>query len=152
MGISQLQLRPVAPADIEQLDAFRRANWDADIEMPFGYSAPGVETIIAEKGDQIVGALTGIKTVVFDFMKNPGAFNNDLYAAVLMMERALACAAQKGDIAVAYVAVPVHLTEYIDIVKRSGYEEACQNCVILRRPLRKELTPSLADERSNETA
>jgi len=31
------------------------------------------------------------------------------------------------------------MTKYIDMVKRSGYSETFSNCVVLRRPLAKEL-------------
>lgn len=151
MSITQLAVRPIRDEDVEQLDNFRRANWDADIEIPFGYVAPGVETAVAEKDGKLVGALTAVKTVVFDFMRNPAALGIDIYAAVFMLERALAYVAQSGGVAAAYVAIPSHLTDYISMVERSGYKVACENCTILRRPLRKELSPSLGEERATIT-
>lgn len=151
MSITELSVRPIRDEDVEQLDNFRHANWDADIEISFGYAAPGVETAVAEKDGKLIGALTAVKTVVFDFMRNPAALGIDVYAAVFMLERALAYVAQSGGVAAAYVAIPAHLTDYISMVKRSGYSIACENCVILRRPLRKELSPSLGEERATVT-
>jgi hypothetical protein len=147
-SLTELSVRPAREADIEQLDAFRRANFDADIEIPFGYAGPGVETAVAEKHGTLVGGMTAVSAVVLDFMRNPEASGVDTYTAVFMLERALAYVAGKHNIPVSYVAIPSHLTDYISMVQRSGYELACENCVIMRRPLRKELTPSLSTERA----
>lgn len=149
MSMKDLCLRPIQDSDIPQLDASRENYWDADLEIPYGYSVPGsVETAIAEKDGQLIGALTATKVVVYDFIKNAAAAGTDIMAAVLMLERALSYVAQQGGMTTSYIAVPSHLTDYIEIVKRCGYEAGFENCTILRRSLRKE-NPSLADARSN---
>jgi hypothetical protein len=143
-----LSLRPFRDADAVQLDLFRENYWDADLEIPYGYNVPGsVETAIAEKNGEIVGALSGTKVIVYDFMKNPAAEGTDVFAAVLMLERALSYIAQQGGMTTAYIAVPSHLEKYIDMVKSCGYEAGFQNCTILRRSLRQETSPSIAEAR-----
>ena len=141
MGIAKLSVRPLRETDKPQLDNFRAAFLsDGRTDAPFGYSADGVETAIAEKLGVVIGGVTGTKSVIINFMKDPNAAGADIYAAVLMLERAITYVAQQTCVAEAYCAIPAHLTEYIDMVKRSGYTETFQNCVVLRRPLAKELT------------
>ena len=149
MSITSLSARPFQPADTEQLELFRKNYPDADIEIPFTYSAAGVETAVVERDGQIVGAVTasGAMVVTFDFVHDPGAINLDVFSAVFLAERALALTAQKANIPTAYVAIPTHLTKYIEMVKKCGYAEEFQDCVILRRPLRQEVVPRLSDER-----
>jgi len=77
-------------------------------------------------------------SVLIDFIRNPGAAGADVYGAVLLGERTLTFMGQKTGIPLAICAIPSHLTQYIDMVKRSGYTEAFENCTILRRPLSKE--------------
>lgn len=142
MGLSELHVRPLRKSDIPHLDNFReRFKEDGEIALPFGYSADGVETAVAEKNGKVIGAVTATKSAIINFMKDPDAAGKDIYAAVLMLERALTYVAEQSCVAETYCAIPAHLTEYIDMVKRSGYTETFQNCVVLRRPLAKELTP-----------
>lgn len=148
--ISELSLRPFQKKDIEQLELFRHDYYDADVEVPFGYSGQGIETAVAEKNGKIVGAVTASHAVTFDFVHDDSASGADIFSAVLMLERALAMVANKAGIATAYVAIPKHLTKYIDMVKRCGYAEEFQNCVVLRRPLRREIVPSLSNVRDAE--
>jgi len=147
MSLKDLSIRPFAPGDAEQLDLFREQYWDANLEAPHGYVAQGVETAIAEKDGKIVGALTATKVVIFDFIQQQSASATDRMAAVLMLERTLAYVAQQGGFTDAYIAVPSHLTDYIEIVKRCGYAETVQGCTVFRRPLRKEIVPYLGDAR-----
>src|SRR5579864_1353827 len=133
MSISELSLRPYQDEDAEQLELFRTGYFNADIEIPFGYCGQGVETAVAEKNGKIVGAVTASAAVTFDFVHDETAGGTDVFAAVLMLERALALTSRKAGIPTAYVAIPSHLTKYIDMVKRCGYTDEFQNCVVLRR-------------------
>ena len=140
MSISQLLLRPFEAPDAEQLDLFREQfTPDGRTDAPFGYSRNGVETVVVERDRKIVGAVMATASVVVDFMKDPDARGEDVYGAVLMGERTLTYMSQKSGLVAAYCAIPSHLTKYIDMVKRSGYSEVFQDCVVLRRPLAKEL-------------
>jgi hypothetical protein len=150
MSMKDLSLRPLRAEDIKQLELFRGNYNDADIEIPFGYSGQGIETAIAEKNGQIVGAVTASAAVTFDFIHDNDAAGTDVFPAVFMLERALALTANKAGIATAYVAIPSHLTKYIDMVKRCGYTEEFQHCVVLRRALRQETVPRLGDVRDAE--
>ena len=93
---------------------------------------------MVERDEKTIGAVMATAAVIIDFMKDPEARGSDIYGAVLVGERTLTYMAQKNGIPAAYCAVPNHLTEYIDMVRRSGYTEVFQNCVVLRRPLAKE--------------
>lgn len=138
-----MQVRPFRPEDTAQLDLFRELFLpDGRTDVPFGYANIGVETAIAEKNNKTVGAVTATKSIIVNFMKDPTAAGTDIYAAVLMLERALAYVAQQNGVVEAYCAIPSHLTEYVDMVKRSGYAEAFPDCVILRRALTRETNVS----------
>ena len=140
MSISQLLLRPFGAPDAEQLDLFREQfTPDGRTDAHFGYSRNGVETVVVERDKKIVGAVMATASVVVDFMKDPDARGEDVYGAVLMGERTLTYMSAKSGLVAAYCAIPSHLTKYIDMVKRSGYSEVFQDCVVLRRPLAKEL-------------
>lgn len=148
MSMKDLSLRPIQDKDIELLNACRENYWDANLEVPYGYTVPGsVETAVAEKNGELIGAITATKVVVYDFIKNAAARGVDTFAAVFMLERALSYVAQQGGMTTAYLAIPSHLTEYIDMVKRCGYEAGFESCTILRRSLRKETMPNLGDAR-----
>jgi len=139
MSISQLLTRPVEAHDTELLDLFRKQfSNDGRTDAPFGYSRNGVETIVVERDDKVVGAVMATASVVVDFMKDPDARGEDVYGAVFMGERTLTYMSAKSGLVAAYCAIPSHLTKYIDMVKRSGYSEVFQDCVVLRRPLAKE--------------
>lgn len=139
MSLKDISLRPFRTEDQETLESFRKTYPDADIQIPFGYAAKGVETAIAEKEGKIVGAVTGAAAITFDFLHDSTASGPDIFASVFLLERAIALAAQKIGIPTAYVAIPSHLTEYIDMVKRCGYKLEFENCVVLRRPLQQEI-------------
>lgn len=151
MGIKDISLRPLREEDIPQLDAARQNYWDANLEIPYGYNIPGsVETAVAEKDGEWQGALVATKVIVLDFIKNAAAKGVDIFAAVFMLERALAYVAQNTGVTTSYLAIPSHLTEYIEMVKRCGYEVGFENCTILRRSLRQETMPSIGEARDGD--
>ncbi len=140
MSISQLLTRPVEAHDVELLNLFRKQfSNDGRTDAPFGYSRNGVETIVVERDEKVVGAVMATASVVVDFMRDPAARGEDVYGAVLMGERTLTYMSQKSGLVAAYCAIPSHLTKYIEMCRRSGYtQEVFQDCVVLRRPLAKE--------------
>ena len=139
MSISQILTRPFEAHDVELLDLFRKQfSNDGRTDAPFGYSRNGVETVVVERDEKVVGAVMATASVVVDFMKDSDARGEDVYGAVLMGERTLTYMSQKSGLVAAYCAIPSHMTKYIDMVKRSGYSETFSNCVVLRRPLAKE--------------
>ena len=136
MSIAKLQMHPIVIEDVEKLNSFREQfSADGRIDIPFGYRSEVTDTVVIEKDKKTIGAVIGTSAIIIDFMKDPLASGSDIYGAVLMGERALTYVAQKNGIGAAYCAVPKHLTEYISMVKRSGYTETFEDCVILRRPL-----------------
>lgn len=143
----ELNIRSVREQDFEQLDLFRSQYWDADVEIPYGYVSQGVGTAVAEKDGVTIAALTSTHAVIFDLTKNPEASPQDVSAAVLMLERTMACIAQSTGVPAGYIAVPSHLTEYMKYVKSCGYTETCENCTILRRSFVPESNPRLGDQR-----
>lgn len=139
MSIAKLQMHPIVIEDVEKLNSFREQfSSDGRIDIPFGYRSEVTDTVVIEKDQKTIGAVIGTSAVIIDFMKDPLASGSDIYGAVLMGERALTYVAQKNGIGAAYCAIPKHLTEYISMVKRSGYTETFEDCVILRRALVKE--------------
>ena len=136
MSIAKLQIRPIVIEDVEKLNSFREQfSSDGRIDIPFGYRSEVTDTVVIEKDQKTIGAVIGTSAIIIDFMRDPEASGPDVYGAVLMGERALTYIAAKNGIGAAYCAVPKHLTEYISMVKRSGYTETFEDCVILRRPL-----------------
>jgi len=137
MSLSNFTIRPTVPGDYPLLDKFRQDfASDGKIDLPWGYNLPqSVETALAERAGMPVGAVTASKTVLINFMKDPAAKGTDVYSAVLFLERVLTYAAQQIGTTEAYCAIPEHMTEYIDMVKRSGYADAFPNCVVLKRAL-----------------
>jgi hypothetical protein len=139
MSISKLQMHPIVIEDVEKLNSFREQfSTDGRIDIPWGYRSNGVETLVVEKDEKIIGAVIATAAVFIDFCKDPEARGEDVYGSVLLGERTLTFMAQKNGIPVAYCAIPSHLTSYINLVKRSGYAEAFPGCTILRRALAKE--------------
>lgn len=143
MSISQLTTRPVAFSDFDQLSLFRQQfaeTGDGRTDVPFGYSSRGVDTVVVERDNKIIGATVATAAVIIDFIRNPEAIGPDVYAAVLLGERILSHMSQKSGLTAAYCAVPNHLQNYIAMVKKSGYhQEVFQECMVLRKPLAKEL-------------
>src|ERR1700736_3949777 len=102
-----INVRPARDGDLAQLDAWRRQYPSAFLELPHGVSGPGVETAAAEKNGKLIGSLTAVSAVVMDpFIHDAAAEGLDIYAAVYLMERALAYKAQDGGATDSYIAVP----------------------------------------------
>jgi hypothetical protein len=140
VSLSNLTSRPVTAADTEHLDALRnKFSEDGRIDVPWGYAANGIGTVVVERDRKIIGATVATAAVIIDFLKDPSAVGTDIISSVLMGERTLTYMAQRNGIVAAYCAIPSHLTEYLAQVKRCGYSETFSNCVVLRRPLAKEL-------------
>jgi hypothetical protein len=136
VSISNLTLRPFRPEDAVLLDQFRKDFLEnGRVDIPWGYGALGVETVVSEKAGRIVGAAIGTKSLVVDFCKDQYARGEDIYGSVLLAERTLSYNAQQAGCAVSYVAIPAHMEEWLSIVKRSGYKETFQDCVVLKRAL-----------------
>lgn len=141
MSISQLTTRPVASTDFDQLSSFRQQfaeSGDGRTDIPWGYSSRGVDTVVVERDNKIIGATVATAAVIIDFIRNPEAAGSDVYAAVLLGERTLSLMAQKSGLVAAYCAVPDHLENYRAMVSRSGYADVFQNCQVMRRALTKE--------------
>lgn len=135
--LKDINIRPVRNQDLAQLDAWRRQYPDAFLELPHGVSGPGVETAVADKAFRMVGSLTATMAVLMDpFIHDAGAYGVDIFAAVYMLDRALAYNAQKAGAVDAYIAVPDKSTAYHAIVSKAGYTKTCEHCTIFRRPLR----------------
>ena len=133
MSLSKLSVRPTTEKDYPLLDKFRKDfESEGRIDLPWGYNLSGsVETAIT---DPPVGAVTASKTVLINFMKDINAKGVDIYAAVLLLERALTYAAAQIGTTESYCAIPEQLTEYIAMVRRSGYVDAFPGgCVVLKR-------------------
>lgn len=146
-SLKDMNIRPIRESDVEQLDLFRREYLDAWLEIPKGFSGPGVETAVAEKGGKIIGSLTGVSAVLMDpFIHDKRASGSDIFSAVLALERVLAYKAQTGGALDSYIAVPEQATAYLEMVKRCGYSVTCERCVILRRPLVPDTVPLLENE------
>jgi len=137
--VRKINVRPIRDEDVEALDRWRWLYTDGDLEIVHGWGADGVETAVGEKDGKMLGSLTaskGVVAVICDpFIHDPDADHRDVMAALLTMERVLAYRGMQAGAVDAYVAVPSHLTEYIKIVEKCGYEVTTQNCTILRRPL-----------------
>ena len=136
MSISNLSLRPFRSEDAALLDQFRKDFLEnGRVDIPWGYAALGVETVISEKEGRIVGGTIGTKSLIVDFCKDQYARGEDIYASVLLAERALAYNAQQGGCVVSYVAIPDHMDDWRRLVEKSGYTPTFEHCTVLRRPL-----------------
>jgi hypothetical protein len=136
VSISNLTLRPFRPEDAVLLDQFRKDFLEnGRVDIPWGYGALGVETVVSEKAGRIVGAAIGTKSLVVDFCKDQYARGEDIYASVLLAERTLAYNAQQSGCAVSYVAIPDHMDSWRHLVEKSGYTRTFENCVLLKRAL-----------------
>lgn len=138
------QDRPFLEQGIEQFK-------DAELELPFGFMAPQVETAVVVKGKNINEALpllslTGTLAVVLDpALKVPGMGTPEEYLfALIKAEAILTYMAQKElGARESYVAIARGVDEesqkaadgFIRILQRLGYEETVQNCRVFRRVL-----------------
>src|SRR5271166_1917470 len=149
MQFKDINVRPVNESDIQSLEFFRRNYWDADLEIPHGYAAPGVETAVAEKAGTLIASLTAIQAVVLDpLISNPDFRGFDRVAAIYLLERTLSYIAQKYGAVDMYIAVPDHLVDYHRIVEKAGYVKTCEHCTVFRRPVTPDTVPLLGVERA----
>ena len=142
-----IQVRPFAPKTEKRLkqllDDIRWGYMPADLEVPKGYSAPGVETAVAEKvvdgRQKFVSALTATLAVILDPLINSPASDItelDLMNALIKLEAALTYKAQISAGAVdAYIAIPDALPAYQKLVQKYGYQPTVEHCTVFRRPL-----------------
>lgn len=146
--MKDVNIRRAKPEDFEQLELWRESYPDANLELPKGYHAPGVETAVGEEGGKIVAALTGTLAVIIDpAICDPNASPIKVLRTLQALERTLAYVGSTGGAVDAYVPAPEHLTEWIAILEKNGYQRTAQKCVILRRPL----NPDLAESESNNS-
>lgn len=151
MIFKNMNLRPLQDSDIEQLETWRRAYWDGDLEIPKGYNNRGVETAAVENNGKLILSMTGTQAVLLDpLIKNPEATGAELVAGIMLAERVLAYKGQTGGAVDSYIAIPQQLTAYHEIVKKAGYVETVQACKIFRRPLMPDTTPLLGAERDSQ--
>jgi hypothetical protein len=139
--MKQLIVRPIEDKDKPQLEEWRVAFEAAGLELPHGWSGRGTETVVVEKpdGSGITLSLTGTKMLAFDpLIRDPNADPLEVSNALRAAEYALAYRGAAGGCVDAFIAVPRELASYIDLLKRRGYEEVAENCIILRRSLLRE--------------
>jgi hypothetical protein len=143
--------RTLTPADVRQLDAWRRAFKSADLELPHDFNAPGVQTVGLHESHQLFGSLTGTNAVVIDpFIHNP-SYDADsgakLIYGLIKADAILTHWGQENGAVDSYIAIPASMPEYVRLLGNYGYKPTCQGCVILRRPLVAETVPLLGAER-----
>jgi hypothetical protein len=148
MQFKDISIRPIKASDAVKLEHWRRAYWEGDLEIPFGYAGDGVETAVAERDGEILNALVAKKAVVLDpLIMNPDADHVSAVAGLYLLERALSYSGQLGGAIEAYIAIPTQLKAYHKIVEKAGYVRTVENCVVYRRPLKPEIMPLLGPER-----
>src|SRR5581483_2008159 len=148
MQFKNLNVRPMRESDVAAFERLRRSYWEADLEIPKGWYASGVETAVVEQDGLLVVSLTSTQAVVFDpLIKNPAFSGPTLVASILLAERTLAYEVQKRGAVDAYIAVPNQLTEYHAIVQKAGYVPTVENCTVYKRPLNPDTNPLLNAER-----
>jgi hypothetical protein len=153
MKLKDINVRPMRTVDIPQFEAWRRAYWDGDLELPKGWGAAGVETAIAEQAGSGSGvvpleSLTATLAVVIDpLIRNPQITDGAaLVAGIYALERTLAYRGQQLGAVDAYIAIPNHLTDYHRIVEKAGYTETLEHCKVFRRPLMPDTHPLIGPE------
>ena len=139
--MKQLIVRPIEEEDKPILEPWRVAFEAAGLELPHGWAGRGVETIVVEKLDStdITLSLTGTKMLAFDpLIRDPKADPLEVSRALSAAEYALAYRGAAGGCVDAFIAVPRELADYIHLLKRHGYTEVAEGCIILRRSLLRE--------------
>jgi len=150
MRMKNINTRPVRGSDLAALERWRKAYWEGDLEIPFGYErADGtVTTAVGTKDGKILNALTGKRAIVCDpLIVNPDADHVDVVAALYLLERNLTYEAQRYGAVESYIAVPNQLEKYHRIVENAGYVRMVENCTVFRRALADETVPLLGPER-----
>jgi hypothetical protein len=154
MQLKHVNVRPMFQSDEEIFDQFRRAYWEADLEIPKGFKAPGIETAVASDAhDNPIASLTGTMAIVMDpLIKNPDADPLQLVTAIYMLERTLAYLGQKNGAVDAYIAIPNQLVGYHKIVEKAGYIRTVENCTVYRRALMPDTQELLGTDRDRMLA
>lgn len=154
MKIGEINVRAMEPSrDESQLNLWRESYWSGDLEIPHGWHGlPGrgdqVATVVAEKNGGLMGSLTGILSAVYDpFIHDPNLKSIDVVAALIKLETVLSYFAAGNGAMDVYVAIPKQLEKYIKLLEGYGWKPTCENCVILRKPLRPDHVPLLGDIR-----
>lgn len=143
----KIHTRPFISQDKELLDKIRFGYFEADLELPKGYVAPGVRTAVAEKTlddgtRQFVAALTGTLAVILDpFIKNPEAERLDVMEALIKLEAVVSYMGAQSNAVDAYIAIPDNLPEYQALVQKYGYQQTVENCTVYRRPINADTEP-----------
>jgi hypothetical protein len=150
--MKQLIVRPIEEADKPILEQWRVSFEAAGLELPHGWSGRGTETVVVERldGSGITLSLTGTKMLAFDpLIRDPQADPLEVSRALSAAEYSLAYRGAAGGCVDAFIAVPRELADYIGLLRRHGYEEVAENCIILRRSLlreREDLLNATAEE------
>lgn len=138
--LHEITVRPFSPGDAEQLELFRAAYPDRDAELllPHGFMAPGVETAVAVRGDAIIASVTSTLCVILDpLIRNPESSPEEIGVALTRMEAVLAYVAKGVGAREAYIAIPdsPQYDGYCRVVERRGYERNVENCRIFRKSI-----------------
>lgn len=143
--------RPVSQADVRILDAFRRAYWDADLELPHDFNSPGVKSVGLHENHKLFGSLTGTNAVILDpFIHDPSydaEHGAKLIYGLVKADAILTHWGQENGAVDSFIAIPKQLPQYIRLLGNYGYKPTCEGCVILRRALLPETVPLLGLER-----
>jgi|SRR5581483_2039187 len=143
--------RPLTPADVRQLDAWRRNFLSADLELPHDFDAPGVKTVGLHENHKLFGSLTGTRAIVLDpFIHDPSYDEQQgakLIYGLVKADAILTQWGQEGGAVDSYIAIPRSMEAYVRLLDHYGYKPTCEGCVILRRPLAPETVPLLGAER-----
>ena len=147
--LKNITVRPYRIKDKEILEGWRNGFWDADLETPKGYSAPGVETVIAENVGKPIAAGVSTLCVIFDpFLHDPEAGALDLTVALSKMEAAASYSAALSGAVDAYMVVPNNMDPgWIKLLGKMGYLVTAKGCSVLRRPLRPDTEVPIGPER-----
>lgn len=156
MVSKEINIRNFRPEDAELFERWRQMFMEGDLEIPMGFSAPGVETAVAEYQHHPIASLTLTLAAMFDpLIKLPdvpnahaeGIAGPAMIQAIVMLERALAFLAQRQGAVVGYIGVPDSLPEYQKIVEKAGYKRTFTKVSVFRRPFRPDTVPLLGEER-----
>lgn len=149
MYLKGVNVRPMRREDVDTFEGFRREYLDGDLELPKGWGGAGWESAVAEgAGGHQIASLTGTLSLVLDpLVRNPRIRSGpELVASIYALERTLAYRGQQLGAVDAYIAIPDHLTEYHEIVRKAGYVDTLAHCKVFRRPLMPDTHPLIGEE------
>ena len=129
----EVTLRPFVEQDREQLERWR-SGYPRELDMPHDYEGQATETCIAEIDGRMILGLTATVCVSLDpLLRNPSASNFEVSEALKLAEGVLRYKGVESGAVDAYIAIPVELVEYIELLKKRGYEVTASECVIMRK-------------------